>query len=137
MPFDTDNPPDKALLKEAQRLPWDSKPNVSKQSAAYEMSGTINGQTVSFSWHQPSTEWGPSWFFMGLLVSPKDSPYNLKQVFGYDYDDEEKLVPVDVINGVPMAWLKWVKQGEPGLNESIQRKNISDFKSAIAIAKKI
>lgn len=120
----------KALLKEARRLPWDSKPGVYKQSAAYSMDGTINGKVVAFTWHQPSTEWGPSWFFTGMFVDHKE-------VAGYNHRDETNLVPLEIYNDVPMAWLKWVKQGEPGLNESIQRKNISDFKDAIAIAKKI
>lgn len=79
-----------------------------KQSALYGM----DGEKFSISWHQPSTDWGMSWNFLGLIEMP-----------GYKekFDNTKELV----IN----------EQNKGRVSDITQRKNLEEFKQAIEYVK--
>ena len=107
------------LLKEAQKLPWDSRPQKTKTSALYGLEGKINGTEVSFSWHQPDTDWGPNWNFLGLTITTDNSNNR--------YDTK--------FNKTQEAVRKGHKSGQ--ITDDVVKQNIKEFQNAIDYCKKL
>jgi len=124
----------KNMIARLRTLPWDDRPMKNVSSAITSLSGTISGHQVSFSWHSPSTVWGPTWNFLGLMVSPAPRLGGSEDMF----DETAKKIMEKHGPGLygdrPIDWIRWVREGEPGLDEHLQQQNLREFGQAISFA---
>ena len=91
----------KKLINSLVSLKWDSKPRKAKASAGHELSGSINGKYVTFSWHQPD-KYGSGYAFTGLLYGSDSKFGRAEEMFATtwmdleDSPDDEKLVKANI-----------------------------------------
>jgi len=108
----------KQLLKSIHKLPWDEKSRKSKGSALNEHAGRINGRTAAFNWHNPDSNWGPEWNFLGFLYGPEKGMKS-------KWDMEEKF---------DKTGREILKNVGTNPSDKLQLDNIKELKAAIAFA---
>ena len=62
----------KPLIKKMKKdIPWDNKPVIEMINGNRDITGSVNGIKISLGWSQPSSRWGKSWMFNGLILKSK------------------------------------------------------------------
>jgi hypothetical protein len=120
-----------SLINKIRRLSWNEKPKQIKQSASTSIEGEIGDYEVSFSWHSPSTEWGPIWAFTGLLY--KKTGKNFEEAFNKTWVDVNKSTEGIGLRGID--FINFAKQDK--FDDKIQQENLREFEKAIEFIQRL
>lgn len=118
------------MINKVRRLPWNEKPRQGKQSALNSIDGNIGKYEVSFQWHSPSTEWGPAWNFLELLIF---EGLKSKVLFDKTHKMVEKSTENIGLRGID--FINFAKNDK--FDDKAQKDNLKEFNDAIEYAAKL
>ncbi len=116
------------MLRRVGALPWEGRARKNTSSAINSISGMIRGQEVSFDWQAPSKRWGPTWTFLGVSIGGATK---------FDTTASMLMEKTPTMGNRPIDWIRWVRDGEQGLDDALTKRNLEEFSKAIEYVSKM